>query len=177
MFSPRRLFGFAIALTCLGSGCGTVVNLAAPPEQPFPTIAPGTCFPFGGVTRSGLLGGFGVVTGMEMAFGFEGIAETGVGLLWTGGGLVALAVDTPLSLVGDVVTLPVAYARSQKMSWATWWGEQSTSRPLFLQKEESSSDGAAAGVSHELVGPPAPEQASGGELTPVEPTPGAGHRK
>lgn len=33
-------------------------------------------------------------------------------------------VDIPLSLIGDVLTLPVVYARVRREPWATNWGEQ-----------------------------------------------------
>jgi hypothetical protein len=39
------------------------------------------------------------------------------------GGLACL-VDTPLSLAGDIVTLPIAISRNRGDAWATWWGEQ-----------------------------------------------------
>ncbi len=115
-------------LACLPGGCGTIHNLKAPPQPCLPAMYPTTCFPFGGVTRSAMLGYAGTVIG---GFSVGGAVVTmkseeilpAAGLM--GLGLGAL-VDTPLSLVGDIVTLPIAYARSKGARWATWWGETCT---------------------------------------------------
>jgi hypothetical protein len=117
------------------AGCGTLHNLNAPAECDPPTqIGAGTgrCIPFGGVARSGLLGIGGTPAGIgEVIRGQITIAEggdpsaglksIGTGLWLTGCGLVALA-DTPVSLAGDLVTWPIAYARQQQQPWASWWG-------------------------------------------------------
>jgi hypothetical protein len=50
------------------------------------------------------------------------------------GGLV----DAPLSLAGDIVTLPVVVARRQGCRWATWWGEQAV--PEAIEKPPESPD-------------------------------------
>src|SRR5262249_28394687 len=57
----------------------------------------------------------------DVAGGFK-TASWGAGLATAG--VVAIA-DLPVSFCGDVITLPVAYARSTKQPWATWWGEES----------------------------------------------------
>jgi uncharacterized protein YceK len=115
------------------TGCGTLVNLWDPPKGP-QMLGTGCCYPFGGVTRSGYLAGGGPIVGVgevisgnvtlckgEFGTGFE---EIGAGLFLFSAGLVAIA-DTPLSLVGDVLTWPIAYAREKEYPWATWWGRQS----------------------------------------------------
>src|SRR5262245_37476386 len=123
MPSRFRLLSWAVGLACLQTGCGTFVNLNAPPPPAPPCIGPSTCFPLGGAARSALLGCFGTVCGLDGALHAQSIEEAGQGLLMAGAGTVAI-VDTPLSLIGDLVTLPIAYARRQEASWATWWGDQ-----------------------------------------------------
>src|SRR5262245_55310367 len=100
----RPVMLVSACLACLGSGCGTVANLKDPPS-PGKTGEFGTseCSPFGGVTRSAGLAVCGLGSGEALGIGV---------------GLVGL-VDTPLSLAGDVVTLPIALARHQGASWAT----------------------------------------------------------
>ncbi len=107
----------AAAVVLLAScGCGTVMNLAARPGPASePEIVPDTCYPFGGVRRSSLLGVYGVGSGV-----FSLCTGDIKGAGWVGVGVVSLA-DTPVSLAGDVVTLPVAFARRYEMTWATWW--------------------------------------------------------
>jgi uncharacterized protein YceK len=129
-------FRFALLASVLTStGCGTVCNLTDPPDgKRF--MGTGECYPFGGVVRSGLLSFFGPPMGTvglvsgpaeicqgNFSTGFE---QFGTGLWLTGSGLVAIA-DVPLSLVGDVLTLPIVYARRNREPWATWWGQQSIS--------------------------------------------------
>jgi hypothetical protein len=117
------------------TGCGTFYNLEDSPKGPL-FVGTGCCYPFGGVTRSGLLavmgppaGLAGVVSGnmaiSQGEFG-DGFQQIGQGLFLTSAGLIAIA-DTPLSLAGDILTFPIAYARSKEYSWATWWGEKSMS--------------------------------------------------
>ena len=117
-------------------GCGTLHNLSAPPpSQAQPGVPLGTgagaCVPFGGVARSALLG-LGTPTAMIAVLNSEGkvirgagddeaLRQIGGGLMLAGAGLIAIA-DTPVSLVGDILTLPIAYARHQEYPWATWWG-------------------------------------------------------
>lgn len=141
MPSRSRLLLCAIRLACLPSGCGTVVNLNAPPPPGLPSMGPNTCFPFGGVTRSALLGTCAIPMGLCGAVHMDGgIEEMGVGLLWVGTGAVAL-VDAPLSLVGDLVTLPIAYARREGAPWATSWGDQGRkSAPLQEPPPSSNAD-------------------------------------
>jgi hypothetical protein len=113
-------------------GCGTFFNLKDPPNGPL-FIGTGVCYPFGGVVRSGLLacmgppmGPCGVVGGIgtlcQGDFG-TGLELIGGGICMTCAGLAAIA-DTPLSLAGDMLTLPIVYARTHDYAWATWWGEQ-----------------------------------------------------
>ena len=127
----RPVLLLTACLVCLVSGCGTVVNLTAPPVSGRPDFGPTDCFPFGGVTRSAELGigslGSGLLCIPASGLNPAQLPEQMLGGAWLMGvGLVAL-VDTPLSLAGDVVTLPIAYARRQRAPWATWWGEQAGS--------------------------------------------------
>jgi hypothetical protein len=101
------------------------------------------------VTRTALLAGIGTQAGIadvvcgniailngELGPGFE---QIGSGALLTSTGLLAL-VDTPLSLAGDLLTFPIAYARSQEYSWATWWGEESldvAATPVPVRQEDT----------------------------------------
>src|SRR5262245_58173802 len=127
-----------VLLLCQGAsaGCGTMHNLFAPPEGLPGTISlpsgVGRCVPFGGVGRSALLamigpvgGSVGVIDGDTKLVRGESLkdrmATIGAGLWLAGCGLGAI-VDTPLSLAGDIVTFPIAYARYKHHPWATWWG-------------------------------------------------------
>jgi uncharacterized protein YceK len=129
----------AIAIIALAqSGCGTMHNLMAdpdgePPDAPRVMMfgGPGICMPFGGVARSALLGFGGTPLGVSTAIGSgvgivsgedpkEGFTRIGLGMRMAGAGLIAIA-DTPLSLAGDLVTWPIAYAREKRHPWATWW--------------------------------------------------------
>jgi hypothetical protein len=156
----------ALALACLQGGCGTFLNLSAPPTSAQlmcgPTL-PSTCVPFGGTFRAALFGGFYLVAGMGEGveeFGHGGILK-GMGM--TGVGLAALLVDTPLSFLGDVVTFPVASARQQGEPWATWWGEQAAPKEVRMPEGSPSS----------AVSPDGPvTQATARQ--PRGPTPGAG---
>jgi hypothetical protein len=113
------------------SGCGTMFNLCAPPE-PSVGIGPSSCFPFGGTTRSALLGVVGPSFGFcEVMNGeaklvqgdaSEGFKQIGTGLALGGAGIVSI-VDTPVSFVGDVATMSVVFARRARQPWAMWWGE------------------------------------------------------
>jgi hypothetical protein len=164
----RRRFGALLltaALACGVGGCGTAVNLWSPPEC-CQGMGPTTCFAFGGVTRSAMLGGFMLVGGPCTA-----VEEFGQSGLVTGAGMTALGalalVDVPLSLAGDLVTLPVAYARSRNMPWATWWGEQSQG-PLTPPAPSTSTE---ASPGHESGAPAleesavaSPQPAQGGPL-------------
>jgi hypothetical protein len=128
----RAIIGLGLLFA---TGCGTLHNLDAPPVAP-PLKAlgvcsgQGCCLPFGGVARSGLFA-CGVPVGISAVVQGElsllrgddpkdGLRSIGSGMLLTGAGLVALA-DTPISLAGDLVTWPVAYARQHEQPWATWW--------------------------------------------------------
>jgi hypothetical protein len=119
---------FVAAVLAGLAGCGTVVNLMAPPtttKADMLGLGLDTCQPFGGTKRSLVLG-----VGLGGVVAYEGMQRLGQGglLMCAGGvvgGLAILAVDGPLSLAGDVVTWPIAYARQQQAPWATWWGEQS----------------------------------------------------
>jgi hypothetical protein len=119
------------------SGCGTFYNLKDPPNGPM-FMGTGSCYPFGGVVRSGLLAVMGPPCGLgnvisgniaicqgDFSSGFE---QIGNGICLTSAGLVAVA-DTPMSLAGDILSFPAAYARSKEYSWATWWGEKSVHDP------------------------------------------------
>jgi hypothetical protein len=120
-------------------GCGTLHNLHAPPvaQETGPCAigsGPGICVPFGGVARSALLGFVGAPIGVGEAINGgneliqgnaagDGFSRIGNGLKLAGIGVIAV-LDTPLSLAGDFVTWPVAYARQHQQPWATWWGKE-----------------------------------------------------
>ncbi len=122
------LCGILVASAALQSGCGTLENLQAPPgreptEGPMKYCGPHTCFAFGGITRTYWGSDWLVRAGANSLDKIEvDHLLVGTGAITAGVGF--LAVDGPLSLVGDVLTLPVAYARSQEQPWATWWGTQ-----------------------------------------------------
>jgi hypothetical protein len=117
------------ALACGPGGCGTATNLWSPPES-LPTTGPTTCYPFGGITRSVFVGGLMVAEGLDHAVNNLGNGGLVTAAGMTVAGTLVFAVDGPLSLAGDLLTLPVAYARSEKAPWATWWGEQTTAAPF-----------------------------------------------
>src|SRR6516162_1915541 len=118
-------FGFLASVVLAVTGCGTFFNLKDPPKGPV-FMGTGSCYPFGGVARSGALavlgppcGVAGVMGGSETIFQGEfasGFQQIGYGMFLTSAGLVAIA-DSPLSLAGDILTLPVAYARANEYSW------------------------------------------------------------
>jgi uncharacterized protein YceK len=115
------LIGSAFAALVGLAGCGTVHNLNDPmvPTDPQNELAFLTaCSPFGGVTRSGTLALFGEPVGISQLLNGE-LAEGGKFFTF---GVLAWA-DIPLSLAGDVVTFPVAYARSKGEPWASWWNK------------------------------------------------------
>ena len=143
-------FGMLVLLVTT-VGCGTFHNLKDPPNGPN-FVGTGSCYPFGGVVRSGLLGvirppsGVATVIGGNIAiakgdFG-PGFKQVGYGTYLTAAGLIAI-VDCPLSLAGDIVTFPIAYARSNDYSWATWWGEKSFRNPppFIPEKGDTTIDG------------------------------------
>ena len=113
-------------------GCGTICNLKDPGDGDI-FMGSATCYPFGGVTRSAMRGRTGPPLGVVLAVDGnseickgnvnEGIKKVGAGTGLAIAGVVSIA-DVPLSLAGDIVTLPVAYARQQGKPWATWWGNQ-----------------------------------------------------
>jgi uncharacterized protein YceK len=167
---PSRFWRLLWGVAFLQTGCGTVWNLEAPPPPGLPCIeiGPSTCFPMGGVTRSACLGMIGIPIGLATGIAGDSLEDRGNGLLLAGAATVSL-IDVPLSLVGDLVTLPVAYARYQGAPWATWWGEQAKSRTgLGLPIKEDP----PAAVSPSAQGEPTPEagQSSSPEDAP-EPKP------
>jgi uncharacterized protein YceK len=127
-----------LALSVLAlPGCGTVYNLNDPPDGAN-FMGTGTCYPFGGVARSSLLAVGGPPVGLATAasggaaifqgdfeHGFEHVGE-GLGLTAAGIGAI---VDIPLSFLGDIVTYPIADARSKMQPWATQWGKKSRGDP------------------------------------------------
>jgi hypothetical protein len=74
---------------------------------------------------AGVLSGNIAICRGEFGDGFEQIGE---GLCMSSAGLIAVA-DTPLSLAGDILTLPIAYGRSKEYPWATWWGQKTDENP------------------------------------------------
>ena len=143
MCSSRHL-AILLLTICSSAGCGTMHNLFAPPEAvpgPYIGSGPGRCGPFGGVARSAALGMVGPLVGPgevirgELTLLRDGEIKDGFtqmrnGLWFTACGLGAL-VDTPVSLVGDIATFPIAYAHKNHHPWATWWGVQTDGRCPF----------------------------------------------
>src|ERR1700722_7056987 len=84
-------------LMVLVSGCGTIANVTAPAEPMSGSgmCGPTVCEPFGGVQRS-------------IAFGAISLMCGPIGIVPS---VVAVSADAPLSLAGDVITLPIVYAR------------------------------------------------------------------
>jgi hypothetical protein len=123
-------------------------------------IGTGRSYPFGGTVRSGLLAVMGPPCGVAEVINGNitithgelepGLKQIGNGLLITAAGLGAF-VDCPLSLAGDIVTFPLAYARSKEYPWATWWGEKSIH---FQETHESEQEDANK---HVVGGMKAPE--------------------
>jgi uncharacterized protein YceK len=124
-----------LLLIATQSGCGTLWNLKAPPASDEPArlgiFDSGNCVPMGGVARSATLAAGSMTFSPSNLVDTEWRAYCGEQMppdslkanLFIGT-LGALAiVDTPLSLVGDVVTLPLAIGREKQQPWATWWGE------------------------------------------------------
>jgi hypothetical protein len=89
-----------------------------------PNTLQGECWAFGGITRSLSFANTFLVGGLTPDFEHVGEGRLLEMAIMTALGSVALGVDAPLSLVGDVVSLPVVYARQHEAPWATWWGEQ-----------------------------------------------------
>ncbi len=133
-----------LLLTTL-SGCGTIFNLKDRPVGPM-FVGTGCCYPFGGTVRSGLLAVMGPPCGLGEVINGNititqgelgtGLKQVGNGLLITAAGLGAI-VDCPLSLAGDIVTFPLAYARSKEYPWATWWGEKSLNLRPMAEPEDA----------------------------------------
>jgi hypothetical protein len=147
-----------IASVLLGmTGCGTFQNLMAPPATPdtIPMMGINTCEPFGGAGRSLFAGCVWTLFG-TCGWGHE-IGQGGL-LIGTGSvcaGALALTLDAPLSLLGDVLTLPIVHARKNGEPWATWWGEQPGK---FLLKESPTKPNATLGEPTQPVpGPTTPE--------------------
>jgi uncharacterized protein YceK len=122
----QRLVMLIACAVVSAAGCGTVMNLADSPGGGSKTaVVPESCYPFGGVHRSAMLGVFGVGSGpMSVYNGVFGAGDSQSALFQAGLFVVGVGalIDTPVSLVGDIVTLPVAYAREQEAPWASWWG-------------------------------------------------------
>lgn len=102
---PRRSCLAILVLSLAASGCGTMANVTASSTTPggYRAFGPTWCEPFGGVQRSVLAGSAPLMAGP-------------VGILPAA---VMVGVDTPLSLVGDVVTLPYVHYRIQNESRPT----------------------------------------------------------
>jgi uncharacterized protein YceK len=113
----------AVALTGFAAGCGTIVNVTAPTTHSsnYRAFGPTWCEPFGGVKRSVLAGS------LPMMAGPLGIVV----------GVVAVAVDAPLSLVGDVVTLPIVYARLHGASEGNQEKEQGRNPPTVTGEPDA----------------------------------------
>src|ERR1700677_4823646 len=97
-----KVVGFSCFLTviCLCSGCGTAANLVAPiePSDNYRACGPTSCAPSGGVERS-VGNGTALITPAPV---------TPIGVV---AGLAVSGIDAPLSLLGDIVPLPVVFFR------------------------------------------------------------------
>jgi hypothetical protein len=102
------------AVLAVFTGCSSVNNLCLPPTHTTGFFGAGvtSCEPFGGVRNS--------VVCAEFFLGYGYLVPVSVAIL---------AVDTPLSLMADVLTWPIAQARQRKEPWATWWGDQDPESP------------------------------------------------
>lgn len=163
----RRAPVLFAALLLAAAGCGTIMNLHAPPEptSAYRGMGPTSCEPLGGVNRAAVMGGLTFASGLESLNQGpgEGRMLTGIGLL--GAGTVILAVDTPLSLVGDMLTLPVVNARRNHEEWASWWGPSTARDPLGLRTE-----GPPPGAPPPPGTPPPPGAAPAAVTPPASPT-------
>jgi uncharacterized protein YceK len=106
-FFPSLALVFPVVV--LFSGCGTVANITAPttPSSGYRAFGPTACEPFGGVQRSVMVGSAPLMAGP-------------IGIIPAA---IAVGVDAPLSLVGDVLTLPIVYYRLNNH----WQGIQANS--------------------------------------------------
>lgn len=167
----RRAPALTALLFLAAAGCGTVMNLHAPPEPTsnYRGMGPTACEPLGGVNRAAVMGGLTFASGLESLNQGpgEGRMLTGIGLL--GAGTVILAVDTPLSLVGDMLTLPVVNARRNHEPWASWWGPNAANDPLGIRTEGAPPGAASPARAPATGAPPAPPTVSN-----VAPRPTAG---
>ncbi len=150
-------------LTCMSSGCGTLVNLTAPATS-FPGTDLASCTPFGGVKRSLLLGTLGTGLGMLGSCEEGGVGGSLLGAGCVSVGLVALFIDTPLSFAGDVLTLPIVLVRQQTAPWAPWWSEPNP--PVLPSQEGPPQDPTQGPLAPQPISPPAPD--------PVSPSPRPG---
>lgn len=133
----RRLaFSLVAAFVSATAGCGTCANLTAPPPERAPSLSIGItdCRTFGGVGRS-LFGGV-VCTAFGPLSHSDEIGRGGLvkGAGTTLGGIYLLVIDTPLSLVGDIVTYPIARARRDQEPWALSWGDLGSDDPLAWRR-------------------------------------------
>lgn len=99
----QRILAFVAALSLSAvSGCGTFYNLQDPVQAPPDNMfgLPTRCEPFGGVQRSIVMGALY-------------LGDLPKGLLPSA---ALFAIDTPLSLIGDVATLPIVLARKRMAS-------------------------------------------------------------
>src|SRR5690349_4712796 len=97
MSQTNQCFMLSVAAAWFCSGCGTLANITAPaaPQSGPRSFGPTVCEPFGGVQRSVLAGSIPLMGGPI------GIVPAAI----------AMGVDAPLSLAGDVLTLPIVYYR------------------------------------------------------------------
>lgn len=152
----RILFGM---MAFCNAGCGTLVNLNAPPPDKAPPqcMVPASCTPFGGVLRSGMGGIFLPVIGLASVPSDE-IGKGGIikGAAVSVAGVYMLIVDTPMSLVGDVITFPLACARSNGQPWALIWGDQGSDYPHHRFMQGITTPLAVADSPHSTPPPPPP---------------------
>jgi uncharacterized protein YceK len=98
-------FSCLLAAACLCGGCGTAANLLAPiePADNFRACGPVGCEPFGGVQRS-------------LGSGSALLSASPVTPIGVAAGLAIVGIDVPVSLLADILTLPVVFYR-QVIEW------------------------------------------------------------
>jgi hypothetical protein len=136
-------FGFLAFVIPFCAGCGTFHNLKSQPDgQSY--MGFGECRPFNGVIQSTVAacilppaGLSKVIEGDKAVFKGDfdkGFDKIGDGLYCLSIGVLAWP-DMPLSLCGDIVTYPLAYARSKQYPWALKWGDKSDDSKKSMPSE------------------------------------------
>lgn len=116
-----------VLLSCLAavSGCGTVGNVYGPQEYPHV---------YGGVEMDCLaLQGTWSTSGSGGLKATQSAEEFGVAIFATS----LVAIDFPLSLVGDTISLPYVLMRSGFRGWGSGYGRREQGRDQFPTEHPS----------------------------------------